>query len=1283
MADNENSRPDELLENSLSADGAGGEALEVQDASLQAISPNGDAPPPADATETAPSTSGLVIETPDGQRTPALPYPVVAFGASAGGVSAFGSLLDRLPTRTGMTFVLVSHLAPDQKSHLTEIMERHTSMPVLPIQDSVRPLPNHVYVLEPNQIVQLREGAFHLRERAPNERFPTTIDIFFRSVAADQKNHAIGVVLSGADSDGALGLKAIKGEGGVAIVQSPESATHASMPRSSIAADHVDLVLPPGEIAIELGRIADQFGRPEVRLLDEGRVPEGEEQAYQRIVQLLRSFSGIEVRQYKPETIRRRIARRMLLLHKESLAEYHRFLQIRSDELRSLQEDILINVTRFFRDPEFWDALQTGIFPAVFHERRTDRPVRVWCAGCSTGEEAYSLAISLIEYISRNGLDMPIQIFGTDASDRSIEMARIGIYPETIAADVSPERIRRFFINTGHGYQVSKRVRDVCVFARQNLCNDPPFSHIDILSCRNVLIYFNLALQRQVLSAFHYALEPGGYMLLGLSEGLREYSDVFTAVDRKAKIYMKTGHRMQNGDSVHSYVLRTPDPAADLDGVPPPREGVSWPELELQRTADRIVLARYGPAGLIIDELMNVLQTRGHLLPYLQLLPGAVSWNLRRVVREDVFNHVRGFVQRSIQENIPVSSSFSTFDEENGEQQIHVDVLPITNSVIRERCFLILFQSLEKAEWPRPIDAAAPPQLTGDEKDRVISQLRQDPTSTRFHLQSLIEERDARHQELISANEEIQSANEELQSTNEELETTKEELQSANEELQTVNEELQQRNASLAQTSNDLANLLNSVNIPLLMLTSDFHIRQFTPPMQRLFNVRPADVGRSISEIRLQLSVEDILPILQDVHDTLGTREMEVQDRNGKWYLMRVRPYRTSEDKIEGLVLVLLDIDQLRSSQQNLVEARDFAASVLETVPVPVVVLNQDCTIRTVNTAFRELARLPARELVGRSMPDLMQLLWAYDELGPKLSALLESGGPDSFEFEHTSTIFGRQTLLVKARLLADEGNRALLLTLEDINRRREAEEMLASQKQQLENEYEQATRQLDRTQEELRRLTAHLFTAQEEERQKVSSELHDDISQRLSALELILAEAQKNKGDPARIETAREQLQTLNTDVRSLSHRLHPAILEDLGLSTALKAMAEEFGHREHMPATYVGRDLPEILPQPAVTAIYRIAQEALRNVSKHAGKTHVKIILEARDGLLHLEVRDLGIGFDREAELDGQPHGLGLISMKERARLAHGTLSIVSSLGEGTTVIADIPFERDAQHA
>ena len=1209
------------------------------------------------------------------QQGPALSYPVVGFGASAGGLQAFREILENLDTETGMAYVLVTHMATDQKSFLAEIVERYTRMPVVHIEDGQRPQPNHLYVLLPNQWLTLREGVFHIEEPSAGDRHPRTIDRFFFSLASDQKNHAVGVVLSGADSDGALGLKAIKGEGGIALVQTPDSAAHGWMPRSSIAADHVDLIIPPAEIAVELGRLGHQFSRPEVRSLEVGAAsPEGE-LSFQRILQLLRANSGLDLRQYKPETIRRRIARRMLLLRMDSLASYLRALQARGDELRTLQEDVLINVTRFFRDAGVWESLRANVLPVLVQDRAPDKPIRVWCAGCSTGEEAYSLAIIILEHLSENRLDTPVQIFGTDASEQSIETARLAVYPETIASEILPERLRRYFIKVDRGYQVSKRVRDCCIFARQNLSNDPPFSHIDVMSCRNVMIYFNQPLQRQVMLTFHYALEPGGYMLLGMSEGLRDYGEVFSPVDRKHKIYMKTGASLPiRFDPPRSYTLTQ---MAGTRRTPAMELGNVWPELELQRAADRIVLARFGPPGLIIDERMNVLQARGQTSMFLHLAPGAVSWNLTRVIREGLEVQVRAAAQRSIQEGVPVTTTAGMEDDDGRPMSVQIDVLPITSGGAKTRSFLVLFQTRSTGN-DQQVQAAPQDHLTQDEKDRLIAQLRQDLSSTRFHLQSLVEERDARNQELVSANEEIQSANEELQSTNEELETTKEELQSANEELQTVNDELQQRNNILTQTGNDLTNLLNSVNIPLLMLTSDLRIRQFTPPMQKLLNVRAADVGRSISEIRLQLSIEDIEPILTEVLETLGTREIEVQDREGRWHLLRVRPYRTTDNKIEGLVIVLFDIDQLRRSQQHLLDARDFASSVVESVPVPIVVLNEDCTIHTVNTAFRELTQMQAKELENRSLPDLAAHLWGVEGIKAKLCGLLKSSSGTTLDFEYESTTAQRKTLLMKAQALLRDGSRVLLLMVEDITLRRKAESLVSRQKEALEGKIELAERNLKRTQGELRGLTGHLFTAQEEERQRVARELHDDISQRLSLLDLLLHEIKGTEWaheDVTRLEAARGQVHTLNTDVRQISHRLHPAILNDLGLSAALKALVKEFGEREKMPATYLTQDLPENWSTDAATAIYRIAQEALRNASKHAGKTHVKVTLSGNAGRLHLRVMDFGQGFDQD--LEAPTSGLGMISMQERARLAGGTLTVQSALGQGTTVMAEVPVE------
>ncbi|HEY0161419.1 MAG TPA: CheR family methyltransferase, partial [Edaphobacter sp.] len=742
--------------------------------------------------------------------SPALPFLVVAFGASAGGLQALREVLTTMPPDTGMAFVLITHLSPDHKSYMTEILGRCTSMPVLSIEDGLKPEPNHLYVLPPNFDATLEDGRFHLEQRPPSPRPHLPIDIFFRSLAADQKHFAIGVVLSGADSDGALGLKTIKGEGGIALVQSPETAEHSSMPSNSIAADHVDLVLPPADIARELARVAQHIDWPVVRQLDEADTVDAEEPYFARILQLLRGVSGLEYRLYKEQTLRRRVARRMILLRMENLTEYSRYLQARPDELRTLQEDVLINVTRFFRDPDLWESLKTNIFPSLLHGRSPEKPLRLWCAGCSTGEETYSLAIAVLEFLTANHLETAVQIFGTDASDRSIEAARAAIYPETIAADVSPERLRRFFVKVERGYQIAKRVRDVCIFARQNLSLDPPFSHIDILSCRNVMIYFKQALQRRVIATFHYALEPGGYLLLGMSESMREYGGTFAAADRKSKIYTKVGNGslLSSGDTEYVTPARVSVPPVLEEHLP--LRG--WPDLDLQRAADRIVLARFTPPGLIIDEQLNVLQVRGQTASFIQLPAGSVTWNLLRLLREEVAHQVRGPIERAIRDNVPVIIENVTTREGSAEVEIQVDVLPITALATRTRYFLILFQAARSHTHLPQLPSL--PLLSPTESESLSVQLRRDLESTRLHLQSLVEERDIHNQELVSANEEIQSANEELQSSNEELETTKEELQSSNEELQTVNEELQQRNLVLLQTGNDLSNLLTSVNIP-------------------------------------------------------------------------------------------------------------------------------------------------------------------------------------------------------------------------------------------------------------------------------------------------------------------------------------------------------------------------------------------------------------------------------------------------------------------------------------
>jgi two-component system, chemotaxis family, CheB/CheR fusion protein len=1226
------------------------------------------------------SDSELLREVAVSDRAPELepsrlPYPVVAIGASAGGLEAYVDLLKTLPATTGMAFVLVPHLAAEQKSLMAEILSRHTAMPVSEAQSGGTPQPDHVYVIPPGTRLSIAQGVFKVEPRSIEDRIPRPIDYFFRALAGDQKNRAVGVLLSGTDSDGALGLRTIKGEGGIAIVQEPDSARFGDMPRSGIAADHVDLILPPDQIGIELGRLAHQFRKPEIVPPEEGVLPSAEAEEFTRLIAMLRSVSGIEFRLYRPGTLRRRIARRMMLKRTETLSQYVRYIQRHHEELRELQEDILINVTRFFRDPEVWETLKADILPRLFDERPQEQQVRVWVPGCSTGEEAYSIAICLLEHTAGSGFEPPLQIFGTDASDRSIERARLGIYPDSLAGEVSTERLRRFFVKVDRGYQVAKRVRDLCIFARQNLCNDPPFSKLDLISCRNVLIYMGPELQKQIIPTFHYALRPNGFLLLGGSEAIRSFHDLFTIVDRRHKFYSRIGSSSFAGLEFPSRIV-TPDFQVTGAGTAAIASREGWSEVDLQRAADRIVLSRYGPPGVIVNERMEILQSRGHTAPFLEMAAGAASLQLVRMVHDSIAIQVRDAVRRAIDLDVPVQVEGLELRNGDSSQYITLEVLPVQSLPNRTRSYLVLF-----APYARPVvveHELAEKETTYD-RDDVIAQLRHDLASTKLYLQSLLEERDARNQELVSANEEIQSSNEELQSTNEELETTKEELQSANEELQTINEELQQRNLNLTQTSNDLANLLNSVNLPVLMLSSDLHIRHFTPPTQKLMSVRAGDVGRPISDIRLHLNVRDLEGSLNEVLDTLGTKETEVQDRDGRWYLMRMRPYRTSDNKIEGVVVVLVDIDELRRSEQKLREARDFATTIVETIQIPLSVLTPGLKVRTVNNAFRVMSGLSLSELENRSFPELLKSLWAMENIRPMLESLLQENDDTSgFELDHQTGGTENRSLRFSARTIAVDQERALLVTVEDISGRKNAEQLLERERQRLAGEVLETAEALGRTQGEFRALAGSLFTSHEEERRRVARELHDDVSQQLALLQIELERCEqqflKNPAEVRRcVRDLTARVMALADDVRRISHGLHPSVLEDLGLPHALKALVEEWGEREVMVASFARHQVPADLPQDVAATLYRIAQEALRNVAKHAGRTHAKVTLEGTQNGLRLEIADLGEGFDLE-QTSGR--GLGLISMEERARLVNGTFRVESALGKGTTVTVEVPL-------
>jgi two-component system CheB/CheR fusion protein len=899
-------------------------------------------------------------------------FPIVGIGASAGGLEAFGAVLKSLPADTGMAFVIVQHLDPHHETLLVELLSRSTSMAVEQVREGTRVAPDRVYVIPPNTDMAIESGVLSLQSRTTSRGQHMPIDTFLRSLAADQQDRAIGVILSGTNSDGALGIEAVKNEGGITFAQDEKTAKFDGMPRAAVATKCVDFVLPPEEIARELARIA---GHPYVRGRKTDRDAEEPSSAagpsLNRIFALLRAATGVDFTLYKHSTIRRRIGRRMTLHKVDNLDAYLKFLDENPSELSALYREILIKVTGFFRDPEMFEALKSKVIPEITSRRPLDTPIRVWIPGCATGEEAYSIAIVILESLSEKNLNYSIQIFATDISDEAIEKARAGVYVENISVDVSPERLRRFFVKHDGGYQVSKTVRDLCVFARQNVTKDPPFSRLDMVSCRNLLIYMESALQKRIIPMYHYALKPDGFLLLGTSETVGSFSDMFELVDKRNKIYIK---RATVNPQRFDY-----EPGAQPAARPESTRGRQGDPAvpDLQKEADLTVLAHYGPPGVVVNDDFEVVQFRGKTSAYIEPAPGKASLNLLKMAREGLLLDLRNAVQRAKRTGQAVKKKNIPTKFEHGFHGVDLDVIPLSPGV-HGRHFLVLFQD------SAPAGSAQKGKLSKAD-ERQADQLKQELLATRQYLQSIIEEQEATNEELQSANEEILSSNEELQSINEELETAKEELQSTNEELTTVNEELQNRNSDLSQINDDLNNLLYSVNIAIVMLGGDLRIRRFTPMAGRVLNIIPADIGRPVTDLRLGIRIPDLEHMISEVLDSVIVKERELHDDQGRTFSMTIRPYRTSDNRIDGAVLVVVDVEAIRRGFDQNRGYSEVLQNAIEMADGAVAVVDGDMSFRFANPGFQKL--IGRKDLSGVPVGET-----SFAELTPLLERALREG---------------------------------------------------------------------------------------------------------------------------------------------------------------------------------------------------------------------------------------------------------------------------------------------------
>ncbi|MCU1282338.1 MAG: Sensor protein, partial [bacterium] len=828
-------------------------------------------------------------------------FPIVGIGASAGGLEAFTQLLGDLPSDTGMAFVLIQHLDPTHSSFLADALAKATTMPVSQAEDGRRIEPNHVYVIPPNADIGILHGLLTLLPRDDEARKPhLPIDFFFRALAADRGSHAIGVVLSGTASDGTEGLKAIKAENGITFAQDPKSAKFGGMPHSALNAGVVDYSLTLPALAQELARlsrhpyIAARHGAPQ----------KSDHSTLNKIFVIVRNAVGVDFSEYKAATFERRLARRMALRQVETLQEYLLLLQREPDEVRSLHEDVLIHVTSFFRDPDVFESLKAQAFPEILKKKAESAPIRAWVAGCSTGEEVYSLAIALLEFMGP-ARSHAIQIFGSDVSQTSIEKARHGVYADSVMRDVGDERRRRYFSKVETGYRINKTVRDLCVFVRHDLARDPPFSKVDLVSCRNVLIYFDQLLQKRVLLTVHYALNQPGFLLLGRTENISGFSQLFTPTDKANKVFTRTAVRSTLQFAPRLEVHPT---VSDRAGVSErPRIAV-----DVGKQLDSMLVARFSPPGVLINDKMEILHFRGETGDYLQPAPGEPQTNLLKMARAGLLSELRTTIAAA-KKGMKSATATGVEVERNGATRIcDIEVVPFTGLPdANERLFVVMFKEPQKARRGNPARSGTKKSERSNDKGRV-QRLEHELAATKEYLQSLIDDHGRTNDELNAANEELISGNEELQSMNEELETAKEELQSTNEELTTVNEELHSRNQEVNQVNSDLVNLLSTVDVPILILDIDRRIRRFTPKARSILNVLPSDVGRPLDDIRINVEAPDLHEQISDVIDTNTMRESEVQDRAGRWYRMQIRPYKTTDNKIDGATLSLVDIDTLK-----------------------------------------------------------------------------------------------------------------------------------------------------------------------------------------------------------------------------------------------------------------------------------------------------------------------------------------------------------------------------------
>ncbi len=956
-------------------------------------------------------------------------FYIVGMGASAGGLEAFEKFFQNMPKDPGMAFVLVTHLDPTHTSILHELLQRYTDMGVLQIMDGMKAQPNKVFVVPPNRELAILQGTFHLIEPTESHVSRMPINYFLRTLAQDKRDRAICVILSGMGTDGTLGLRDIKGELGMAMAQDVASAKYAGMPKSAIETGLVDYVLPvekmPDQLIRYVRHAANNKGVPRIIPAD-GAIPN----TLQKIFILLRTQTGHDFSNYKPTTISRRIERRMNVHQIEDISHYFRYLQRNPIEVTSLFKEILIGVTNFFRDREAFQSLREKALPELINKKPEDQTFRAWVAGCSSGEEAYSIAILIKECLIELNKHIHVQVFATDIDADAIETARAGSYPDSIITDVEPNRLKQFFTRADGAYRIKKEIREMLVFAPQDILKDPPFTKLDLICCRNLLIYLNTVVQKRLFPLFQYSLRPQGILFLGTSETVGGNEDLFSMVDKKWKIYRR--NETASGNHIAEFPVSTIN--IEENGT----RGEKTVALPINQLGPKLLMDLAPPAALV-DSKGNILFIHGRTGNYLEPAPGEAKMNILEMAREGLRVDLALAIRRAVTMKKEIFHRGREVRTNGKTRLVDVTVRPVNDA----RAKGLLWVIFEESPLIEEQDEVKPKRATRKMKDKRLDSMEDELRYTKETLQTTIEELETANEELKSTNEELQSTNEELQSANEELETSKEEQQSLNEELVTVNSELQDKIEALTNTNNDMRNLLDSMEVPTVFLDNDLHITRFTAHATKLFHMIESDIGRPITHVVSKLKHATIEDDARAVLKDLVPRERECENHEGHWYLIRLLPYRTMDNVIKGVVMTFLDIHEQKTASMKvnqlneaLQEALEYSKNIVETMREAIIVLDGDLKVISANRSFYSMFQAVPEATEGRFLYDLGNRQWDIPALRDLLEKIIPSDNViEDFEVEYDFPKVGDKKIVLNGRRMVKKGSdrERILLAIEDV----------------------------------------------------------------------------------------------------------------------------------------------------------------------------------------------------------------------------------------------------------